>query len=58
VAGLSNVLENTDDFLSNSFRQECERHIQNIDDIKSSEAAMPYLYLTANVDLRIACNLH
>ena len=33
VAELSNVLEGTDDFLSNSFRQECKCHIENVDDV-------------------------
>jgi hypothetical protein len=55
VAELSNVLEGTDDFLSNSFRQECKRHIENIDDVKPSEAAMAYLYLKANIDLSRVC---
>ena len=55
VAELSNVLEGTDDFLSNSFRQECKRHIENVDDVKPSEAAMAYLYLKANIDLSRVC---
>ena len=55
VAELSDVLDGTDDYLSNSFRQECERHIENIDDVKPSQAAMAYLYIKANIDLGRAC---
>ena len=57
VAELSNVLEGTDDFLSTSFRQECERHIEHVDAVKPSEAAMAYLYLKENINLSRACNL-
>ena len=34
VAELANVLDGTDDFLPEDFRQECQRHVPNTDDIK------------------------
>lgn len=51
VAELSNVLEGTDDYLTENFRRECERHIANVDDIEPAEAVNAYLYLKANIDL-------
>ena len=56
VAEESKVLEGEHDFLSDLFRRECERHIQNIDNIKPSEAAMAYLYIKPNINLNRACN--
>ena len=51
VAELSNVLEETDDYLTENFRRECEHHIPNVDDIEPAEAVNAYLYLKTNVDL-------
>ena len=51
VAELSNVLEEADDFLTENFRHECERHIPNVDAIELAEAVNAYLYLKANIDL-------
>lgn len=50
AARLSEVLVDTDDYLEVNFRQECERHIPDIDDIKSTDAATAYLYLRSNFD--------
>ena len=51
VTELSNVLDNTDDYLDPEFRQECERHIPNTDVIEPSQAANAFLYLKANFDI-------
>ena len=48
VAELSNVLGGTDDFLSTSFRQECECHIEHVDAVKPSEAAM-HIYVSKKI---------
>lgn len=50
VANLSNVLDNTDDYLEPNFRTECARHIPDTDEIEPAEAANAYLYLKANFD--------
>jgi hypothetical protein len=50
VAEVSGVLDGTNDYLDEAFRNECERHIPNTDDIEPSQAANAYLYLKANFD--------
>ena len=45
VAELSNILDGTDYYLEAEFRQECERHTPNTDDIEPGQAANAYLYL-------------
>ena len=50
VANLSNVLNDTDDYLEPNFRMECARHIPDTDEIEPAEAANAYLYLKANFD--------
>lgn len=47
VANLSNVLDDTDNYLEPNFRMEWERHIPDTNEI---EAANAYLYLKANFD--------
>ena len=53
---MAGILDGTDDYLRSSFRQECERHIENIDDVKPSEEAMAYSYIKANIDLGRTCS--
>ncbi|XP_028414879.1 uncharacterized protein LOC114537959 [Dendronephthya gigantea] len=48
VAELSGVLGSAEQFLDDAFRQECERHIPNTDEIEAVEAANAYLYLKDN----------
>ena len=50
VADLSGVLQSNTDYLEPSFRQECERHIQDAGAICSSKAADAYLLLKANFE--------
>lgn len=45
VADLSNILDGTDDYLPEEFRQECQRHVPNTEDIEPNQAANAYLYL-------------
>ena len=49
VAGLSGVLEDTDDFLELEFRASCEEHIPNTDEIKPDQAANAYLFLKSHL---------
>ena len=49
VANLSNVLDDTDDYLEPNFRMECTRHIPDTDGIEPAEAASAYLYLRVPV---------
>ena len=51
VAELSDVLQETDDYLTENFRHECERHVPDVDAIEPAEAVNAYLYLKANIDL-------
>ena len=51
VAELSNVLDGTGDFLPEAFRQECQRHLPNTEDIEPDQAANAFLYLKANFSL-------
>lgn len=51
VAELSEVLEETDDFLDPEFRKCCEAVISNVDTIEPADAANAYLYLKANIKL-------
>lgn len=51
VAEFSGVLDNTDDFLDDTFRQECQRHIPDTDDIKPAQASNAYLFLRDNFDV-------
>lgn len=50
VVNLSNVLDDTYDYLEPNFHMECERHIPDTDEIEPAEAANAYLYLKANFD--------
>ena len=45
------VLDNTDDFLDDTFRQECQRHILDTDDIKPAQASNAYWFLRDNFDV-------
>ena len=45
VAEFSGVLDNTDDYLGDTFRQECQRHIPDTDDIKAAHASNARLFL-------------
>lgn len=51
VAEFSGVLDNTDDFLDDTFRQECQRHILDTDDIKPAQASNAYWFLRDNFDV-------
>ena len=51
VTEFSGVLDNTDDFLDDTFRQECQRHILDTDDIKPAQASNAYLFLRDNFDV-------
>ena len=50
VANLSNVLDDTDNYLEPNFRIKCERHIPDTDETEPAEAANAYLHLKANFD--------
>lgn len=50
VAELSNIFEDTDDYLKPAVRNECERHLPNIDEIEPKDAKDAYLYLKSHVD--------
>ena len=50
VAEVSSVLDGTNAYLDEAFRNECERHVPNTDDIEPSQVANAYLYLKANFD--------
>ncbi|KAL9977190.1 hypothetical protein ACROYT_G014568 [Oculina patagonica] len=50
VANLSNVLDDTDNYLEPNFHMEWERHIPDTNEIEPAEAANAYLYLKANSD--------
>jgi hypothetical protein len=45
VAEFSHVLDGNDDFLDEDFRQECQRHIPNTEEIEPAQASNAYLYL-------------
>ena len=49
VAEFSPVLEGNDDFLDDDFRQECQRHIPNTEDIEPAQASNAYLYLKDHI---------
>ena len=49
VAGLSGVLEDTDDFPALEFQAICEQHIPNTDEIKPDQAANAYLFLKSHL---------
>lgn len=50
IAQLSGVLDGTDDFLDECFRQECERHVPQTNEIEPGEASNAYLFLKENFD--------
>ena len=45
MAEFSHVLDGNDDFLDEDFRQECQRHIPNTEEIEPAQASNAYLYL-------------
>ena len=49
VAEFSHVLDANDDFLDEDFRQECQRHIPNTEDIEPAQASNAYLYLKDHI---------
>ena len=51
AAELSGVLEGTRDYLEARFRNECERHIPDTNDVEPAQAANAYLFLKANFDI-------
>lgn len=51
VAEFANVLDGTDDYLPEDFRQECQRLLPNTEDIEPDQAANAFLYLKANFSL-------
>ena len=50
VAQLSNVLENTDDYLPAEFRELCERVFPNVNEVLPKEASLVFLFLKQNFD--------
>lgn len=48
VAELSGVLNEANDFLDSKVREECERIIPEISEVKSKDAAETYLFLKAH----------
>ena len=48
VAQLSNVLENTDDYLTAEFRQHCERVFPHVDEVLPNKASNAFLFLKQN----------
>ena len=50
VADLSDVLEETDDYLKPAFRRECETHLPSPDSVEPAEAADAYRFLKSSVD--------
>ena len=53
VADLSDVLEETDDYLKPAFRRECETHLPSPDSVEPAEAADAYRFLKSSVDPNI-----
>ena len=51
VAELSNILENTNDYLDVEFRRHCERVFPDVNDVTASEAANAFCFLKHNMDL-------
>lgn len=50
VADQSGVLDTTDEYLDDAFRQECQRHIEDTNEIEPAQADNAYLYLRDNFD--------
>lgn len=50
VAEVSNILENTNDYLDAEFRSSCETVIPDVNDITPSEAANAFCFLKQNID--------
>ena len=48
VAKLSNIFDNTDDYLQPEFRQKCQDIIPDVTEVQPSEAANAFLYIKAN----------
>lgn len=44
VAQLSNVLENTDDYLTAEFRELCERVFPNVNEVLPNEASLAFFF--------------
>ncbi|XP_044165295.1 uncharacterized protein LOC122949237 isoform X1 [Acropora millepora] len=51
VAELANILDGTDDFLLEDFRQECQRHLPNTEDIEPDQAPNAFLYLKSRFSM-------
>ena len=51
VAELANILDGTDDFLPEDFRQECQRHLPNTADIEPDQAPNAFLYLKSRLSM-------
>ena len=50
VAEFSEVLEENDDYLKPSVRQECQRHVPEANDIDPEDAKVAYLFLRSHVN--------
>jgi len=51
VAELANILDGTDDFLPEDFRQECQKHLPNPEDIEPDQAPNAFLYLKSRFSM-------
>ena len=51
VAELANILDGTDDFLPEDFRQECQRHLPNTEGIEPDQAPNAFLYLKSRFSM-------
>lgn len=51
VAELANVVDGIDDFLPEDFRQECQWHLPNTEDIEPDPAPNAFLYLKSNFSM-------
>lgn len=50
VAQLSNILENTDDYLDAEFREHCERVFHDVHEVLPNEASNAFRFLKQNFD--------
>ncbi|XP_078363116.1 uncharacterized protein LOC144647223 isoform X1 [Oculina patagonica] len=50
VAEFSKVLEENDDYLKPSVRQECQRHVPDANDIDPEDAKVAYLFLRSHIN--------
>ena len=50
MAEFSHVLDANDDFLDEDFRQECQRHIPNTEDIEPAQASI-FIFKRSHLDI-------